>query len=237
MCDICSRLGKKSRSDSISSTCPLTDGPGVGVTKPFFSVPLFSHFFPNDQNSDYLYDIKFIFDSCHRSWAAETPGIYEHDRNYLTYTFAKTKFPVTEKLANGALVTPIPGETSAPLLQKCIRFHIGFIQDRDNYCASVKIITQGSKLIFSDMGYTAYGILSVSSTSRMISQANENNWIQTPWTHNNFCLVYYILKIKDESSINYSIFTRCSIWSMVTPSMESFPSNLHFSWSNSFPQC
>ena len=27
--------------------------------------------------------------------------------NYLTYAFAKSKFPVTEKLANGALVTPI----------------------------------------------------------------------------------------------------------------------------------
>ena len=44
-------------------------------------------------------------------WAAEpaeTPGKYEYDWNYLTYTFAKSKFPVTEKLANGALVTPIP---------------------------------------------------------------------------------------------------------------------------------
>ena len=28
--------------------------------------------------------------------------------NHLTYTFAKSKFPVTEKLANGPLVTPIP---------------------------------------------------------------------------------------------------------------------------------
>ena len=65
-------------------------------------------FFPNDQNSGYLY-IKFVFGRCHRSWAAETPGKYEHDWNYLTYTFAKSKLPVTEKLANEALVTPIPG--------------------------------------------------------------------------------------------------------------------------------
>ena len=64
--------------------------PGVGVTKSIFSVPLFSHFFPNDQNSGYLYDIKFIFGRCHRSWAAKTPGKYEHDWNYLTYTFAKS---------------------------------------------------------------------------------------------------------------------------------------------------
>ena len=47
----------------------------------------------------------FIFGRCHRSWAAETPAKYEHDWNYLTDTFAKWKFPVTEKLAK--LVTPI----------------------------------------------------------------------------------------------------------------------------------
>ena len=84
-------------------------GPGVGVTKPIFSVTLFSHFFPNDQNSGYLYDIKFILSRCHRSWATETPGKYGHDLMYLTYTFAKSTFPVTEKLMNRALVTPTPG--------------------------------------------------------------------------------------------------------------------------------
>ena len=82
--------------------------PGVGVTKPIISVPLFSQLFPNHENSDYLNDIKFIFGRCHRSWAAETPGNYEHDWKYLTYTFTKSKFPVTEKLRNGALVTPAP---------------------------------------------------------------------------------------------------------------------------------
>ena len=55
-----------------------------------------------------MYDIQFTFGRYHRSWAAETPGKYDHDWNYLAYTFAKSKFPVTEKLANGALVTPIP---------------------------------------------------------------------------------------------------------------------------------
>ena len=81
---------------------------GVGVTKPIFSVPLFSHFFPNDQNSGYLYDIKFIFDRCHCSWAVETPGKYEHDWNYLTYTFAKSRFPVTEKLTKRGFSNPHP---------------------------------------------------------------------------------------------------------------------------------
>ena len=62
----------------------------------------------NDQNSSYLNGIKFIFGKCHRIWAAKTPSNYEHDWNYLTYTFVKSKFPVTEKLANEVLVTPIP---------------------------------------------------------------------------------------------------------------------------------
>ena len=55
-----------------------------------------------------MYDINFIFGRCHRSWAAETPGKYEHDWKYLPYTFAKSNFPITEKLTNWALVTPTP---------------------------------------------------------------------------------------------------------------------------------
>ena len=86
--------------------CFLLDR-GGGYLANFLRSVIFP-FFLNYQNSGYLYDIKFIFGRCHCSWAAETPGKYEHDWNYLTYTFAKLKFPVTEKLANGALVTPIP---------------------------------------------------------------------------------------------------------------------------------
>ena len=41
-------------------------GPGVEVTKAGSSVRYFP-FFPNDQNSGYLYDIKFIFARCHRT--------------------------------------------------------------------------------------------------------------------------------------------------------------------------
>ena len=50
----------------------------------------------------------FTFDRCHRSLAAETPGKYERPWKYLTYAFAISKFPVTEKLTNGALVTNHP---------------------------------------------------------------------------------------------------------------------------------
>ena len=48
----------------------------------------------------------FIFDRCHRSWAAETPAKYERDLQYVTYYCDKSKFSDTEKLTNGALVTP-----------------------------------------------------------------------------------------------------------------------------------
>ena len=88
--------------------------PGVGITKPIFSVPSFSQFFRMIKTvvicmilSSYLAGVT------HRSSAAVTPGKCEHDWNYLTYTFAKSKFPVTEKLPNGALVTPPPAPHKA----------------------------------------------------------------------------------------------------------------------------
>ena len=51
----------------------------------------------------------FIFDRCCRSSAAVTPVKYECDANNITGTFARSKILLTEKLTNGALVTPIPG--------------------------------------------------------------------------------------------------------------------------------
>ena len=51
----------------------------------------------------------FIFDRCCRSSAAVTPVKYECDANDITGTFARSKILLTEKLTNGALVTPIPG--------------------------------------------------------------------------------------------------------------------------------
>ena len=82
--------------------------PGVGVTSlfsPFRYFPIFQ----NDQNTGYLYDTTYIFARCHRSWSAATHSKYERDRKYLTYTFAKYKFPVAAKWTSGALVTPTPG--------------------------------------------------------------------------------------------------------------------------------
>ena len=53
----------------------------------------------------------FIFDRCCRCSAAVTPVKYECDANNRTGTFARSKILLTEKLTNGALVTPTPGNT------------------------------------------------------------------------------------------------------------------------------
>ena len=52
----------------------------------------------------------FIFDRCCRSSAAVTPVKYECDSNNITGAFARSKILLTEKLTNGALVTPTPGQ-------------------------------------------------------------------------------------------------------------------------------
>ena len=77
-----------------------------GVTKLVSSVPLFSDFF---QNIRQLLNITFIFQGCHCSSAAGTYVKYERDLENLTGNFARSKCLLTEKLANGALVTPTPG--------------------------------------------------------------------------------------------------------------------------------
>ena len=51
----------------------------------------------------YLYDITFIFGRCHHSWGVETHDRHEHDLKYLSYTFVKSKIPVTDKLKDEAL--------------------------------------------------------------------------------------------------------------------------------------
>ena len=52
----------------------------------------------------------FIFDRCRRSSAAVAPVKYECDGNNLPGAFTRPKILLTERLTNGALVTPTPGE-------------------------------------------------------------------------------------------------------------------------------
>ena len=82
-----------------------------GVTKPFFfSVPLNSQvFFIESSNTPYLLKITFIFDRCYRRWVSLAPVKYEYDSNDMTDTIARPKIPLTEKLTNEVLATPIPG--------------------------------------------------------------------------------------------------------------------------------
>ena len=65
-------------------------------------------FFSDDQNTGFLYDITFIFDRRHHSWAAETPDKYERDWKYLAYTFAESQFRESEKITIRASITPCP---------------------------------------------------------------------------------------------------------------------------------
>ena len=51
----------------------------------------------------------FIFDRCHHSQAVETPAKYEDDLKIQTYNFVISEMFVSEKITNGALVTPTPG--------------------------------------------------------------------------------------------------------------------------------
>ena len=92
--------------DSCKSAWSLIGQIWVGGTRTIFSLPLFPHFL-NDQNNGYLHNTIFIFAKCHNSWGVETPVWYEHGWKYSTYTFAKFKFPIMEKLTNRALVTPL----------------------------------------------------------------------------------------------------------------------------------
>ena len=62
--------------------------------------------FQTYQNTGYLWNITFIFGRCLRSLPAVTFVKYGCDLKNLTQTFASSKFPLTEKLTNGVLVTP-----------------------------------------------------------------------------------------------------------------------------------
>ena len=79
---------------------------GVGVTKPISSVPLFSEFF-SVIKTHVTYWISRLY-----STGAVAPVKYKCDSNNLRGTFARTKILLTEKITNGALVTPIPGRQS-----------------------------------------------------------------------------------------------------------------------------
>ena len=90
---------------------------GVGVTKAISSIPLFSQlyrYYP--PNTVYQLNITFIFDRNHSSLAAVTPVKYECDSKRPRDNYTKSKIYITEKLKNGALVTPTPDHLSNELI-------------------------------------------------------------------------------------------------------------------------
>ena len=72
-----------------------------------------------------MLDIAFIFGRCRRSSAAVTPVKYKCDLRNLTCTFARSKILLTEKLTNGALVTPTPGRRICQHLYR----HLDYTED------------------------------------------------------------------------------------------------------------
>ena len=65
-------------------------------------------FFQYYHNTSYLLDITFIFERGHRSSATVASVKYKCDSNNLRGSFGRSKILLTEKLTNGALVTPTP---------------------------------------------------------------------------------------------------------------------------------
>ena len=91
-----------------------------------------------------------------------TPGKYEPDWYYLTYTFAKSKFLVTVKLMNGALVTPTPGI--------CVTEAVFIIT---KWCP---MALENSVMIGSGIG-----LLPVSVPNHYLTQC----WLIVNWSHGN----------------------------------------------------
>ena len=83
---------------NIMLVCIPSSGTGVEVTKPFLSFPLFLLFARSTKT----------LDTCIKSCSYLTELRRHLDIKYLTYIFAKSKFPVMEQLTNGASLTPIP---------------------------------------------------------------------------------------------------------------------------------
>ena len=81
---------------------------GWGLLSQFHPFRYFPNFFQHCQNTCWLLNSMFIFDRCRRSSAAVAPVKYKCDSNNLRGTFTRSKILLTEKLTNGALVTPTP---------------------------------------------------------------------------------------------------------------------------------
>ena len=58
----------------------------------------------------------YIFDRCHRDWAAETPGKYKREPKYITYTFGKCNISRNRKSNERSLSSPHPWASAIMML-------------------------------------------------------------------------------------------------------------------------
>ena len=87
-------------------------GPGVGVTKPIFSVLSLSLFFTTVKTKITLMISRaYLTGIIAAQLRRHLLTMFDCDWKYQNYTIAKSFFSVTEKWTNGALVTPIPGKS------------------------------------------------------------------------------------------------------------------------------
>ena len=80
--------------------------PEMGVTKPIFSVPLFSGFFFSIVGTHVSYWISRLYSTAELRRHLSNMNVIH--RTSVTVTFARSKILPTEKLTNGALITPSP---------------------------------------------------------------------------------------------------------------------------------
>ena len=90
-----------------------------------------------------------LFDGCRRSSATALPVKYEWDSKNVIGTFARSKNVLTEKLTNGALVTPTPGRPATPLNTGQVKLHI----KNTRYCKSLWTITLDIMFITNNQNY------------------------------------------------------------------------------------
>ena len=111
-------------------------------------------------------NITFIFDRWRRSSAAVTPVKYECDSRNITDTFARSEISLTEKLTNGALVTPTPDLLVQPLFY--------FLQiegtDEDNARVVIKLTLSGEKVTIAQAAVKAVSRKEYDKYSKYLSK-------------------------------------------------------------------
>ena len=144
---------------------------GWGLLSQF---PPFRHFphFQHCQNTCLLLNILFMFNRCGRSSAAMAPVKYNCNLNNLRGTFTRSKILLTEKLTNGALVTPTP-DWRLTFCKRWWQYH--YVQDLDVYYRWSKLEVDQNCIL-------------VAETSQFVQDWKPNYCVNIIRTFGNRCL-------------------------------------------------